>query len=435
MSAGYTVSPGGSVSGCLQVPGDKSMSHRSIMLGALAEGTTRIKGFLRGADALATINAFQNMGVVISDFPQDEVHVEGVGLHGLKMPEDPLYVGNAGTAMRLIAGIMAAQKFCSTITGDHSLSNRPMGRIVTPLRQMGALIQTEASEKPPLYIKGNAALRAIDYTLPVASAQVKSCLLLAGLYARGTTTVTEPGHTRDHTERMLRAFGYPVDIMGNRVRITGGHRLKATTVVIPADISSAAFFMVAASIADGSDILLANVGINPTRDGVIRILRQMGADIQLLDKRVSGDEPVADIRVRSAPLKGIDIPLEFVPLAIDEFPALFIAAACAEGTTRLTGAEELRVKESDRIYAMAKGLGALGIRAIPAEDGIEITGGVIAGGEVDSFHDHRIAMAFAVAGLRAEATVKIHNCRNVATSFPDFVPLAKKAGINIACFQ
>ena len=216
MSAGYTVSPGGLVSGCLQVPGDKSMSHRSIMLGALAEGTTRIKGFLRGADALATINAFQNMGVVISDFPQDEVHVEGVGLHGLKMPEDPLYVGNAGTAMRLIAGIMAAQKFCSTITGDHSLSNRPMGRIVTPLRQMVALIQTEASEKPPLYIKGNAALRAIDYTLPVASAQVKSCLLLAGLYARGTTTVTEPGHTRDHTERMLRAFGYPCRYYGQQ---------------------------------------------------------------------------------------------------------------------------------------------------------------------------------------------------------------------------
>lgn len=431
----FIVSPGGILSGNVRVPGDKSISHRSIMLGALAEGVTHIEGFLEGEDALATLNAFRAMGVRIDGPEQGKVVVHGVGLHGLKAPSGPLYVGNSGTSMRLLAGLLAGQNFSVTMTGDVSLSKRPMGRVADPLRQMGVVVETAEGGRPPLTIHGGT-VRAIDYPLPMASAQVKSCVLLAGLYADGETSTVEPAPTRDHTERMLRGFGYQVDVDGARATLRGGGKLTAADIEVPADISSAAFFMVAASIAKNSEITLTHVGINPTRVGVINILRAMGADISLTNERQVGGEPVADITVRSAALKGIEIPEDQVPLAIDEFPVLFVAAACAEGQTVLRGAEELRVKESDRIQVMADGLVALGIRAEPTDDGIVIQGRggsefIFGGATINSHHDHRIAMSFAVAALRARDQVVIEDCDNVATSFPNFVELATAAGMHI----
>ncbi|MDZ3990421.1 3-phosphoshikimate 1-carboxyvinyltransferase [Pseudomonas sp. Teo4] len=345
----FLAQPGGRLSGRIRVPGDKSISHRSIMLGSLAEGTTEVEGFLEGEDALATLQAFRDMGVVIEGPNHGRVTIHGVGLHGLKPPPGPLYVGNSGTSMRLLSGLLAAQPFDTTMTGDASLSKRPMNRVANPLREMGAVVETGPEGRPPLTIRGGHKLKALTYTLPMASAQVKSCLLLAGLYAEGTTTVTEPAPTRDHTERMLRGFGYSVSSNGPVASLQSGGKLTATRIEVPADISSAAFFLVAASIAQGSELVLEHVGINPTRTGVIDILRLMGGDITLENQREVGGEPVADLRVRGAQLKGIDIPEELVPLAIDEFPVLFVAAACAEGRTVLRGAEELRVKESDRI--------------------------------------------------------------------------------------
>ena len=425
----YVVTPGGCVQGEIRVPGDKSISHRSIMLGSLAEGITEVNGFLEGEDSLATLQAFRDMGVVIEGPEDGRVVIHGVGLNGLKAPADPLYLGNSGTSMRLLAGLMAGQSFDVELTGDVSLSGRPMERVAKPLRQMGAMIETEEGGRPPLKIKGGQQLQAIDYQLPMASAQVKSCVLLAGLYANGSTRTTEPATTRDHTERMLSGFGYQIDRDGASASLSGGGQLTARSIDVPADISSATFFMVAAAIAPGSDITLTHVGINPTRTGVINILQMMGADLQLNNIREVGGEPVADIRIRYAPLQGIDIPEDQVPLAIDEFPALFIAAACAEGRTVLTGAEELRVKESDRIQAMADGLQILGISAEPTPDGIVIEGGQIGSGTVESCDDHRIAMSFAIAGLRASGSIQINDCNNVATSFPRFVELANKAGI------
>ena len=432
----FTANPGGKLSGELRVPGDKSISHRSIMLGSLAEGVTEVTGFLEGEDALATLNAFRAMGVSIDGPEGGRVTIHGVGLHGLQAPEGDLYVGNSGTSMRLLAGILAGQDFSTTMTGDESLSKRPMQRVADPLRLMGVDVQTGEGGRPPLTINGNGRVTAIEYDLPMASAQVKSCVLLAGLYADGVTTTHEPAPTRDHTERMLKGFGYPVTVEGATASLQGGGKLTATRIDVPADISSAAFFMVAASIAPGSDITLRHVGINPTRIGVINILRQMGADIEVLDEREVGGEPVADMRVRYAPLKGINIPEDQVPLAIDEFPSLFIAAACAEGTTVLTGAEELRVKESDRIQVMVDGLVSLGADARGTPDGAIITGrgnGAVAlgGGVINSHHDHRIAMSFAVAALRASAPIAIEDCDNVATSFPNFVELARSAGIRL----
>ncbi len=424
----YIVQPGGSLQGELRVPGDKSISHRSIMLGSLAEGVTEVTGFLEGEDALATLAAFRAMGVKI-DGPEDgRVTIHGVGMNGLQQPEKDLYVGNSGTSIRLLSGLLAGQTFNVTLTGDKSLSGRPMKRVTDPLTEMGATIESNEG-KPPLTIKGGQSLKGIHYDLPMASAQVKSCVLLAGMYADGKTSVTEPAPTRDHTERMLTGMGYSVEVNGDTVTIEGGGKLTATNIDVPADISSATFFMVGAAISPGSDITLTHVGINPTRIGVINILKLMGADISLSNEGITGGEPVADIRVRYAPLKGINIPEDQVPLAIDEFPALFIAAACAEGTTVLTGAEELRVKESDRIQAMADGLQILGIDAQPTADGIVITGGTIGSGDVESHDDHRIAMSFAIAGLQAGGTIQINNCANVATSFPDFVGLANKAGL------
>lgn len=429
----YRVQPGGTVTGRVRVPGDKSISHRSIMLGSLAEGVTEVEGFLEGEDALATLQAFRDLGVVIEGPNAGCVRIHGVGLHGLKPASGALYMGNSGTSMRLLSGILCAQSFASELTGDASLGKRPMERVAKPLRLMGAhMVTTGEKGTPPVRIKGGHRLQGIHYDLPVASAQVKSAILLAGLWAEGETSVTEPAPTRDHSERMLRGFGYDVQTRGNRISLHGGGRLQACRIDVPADISSAAFFMVAASIAPGSDIVLEHVGVNPTRTGVIDILRLMGGNIVLMNQREVGGEPVADIRIRHARLKGIVIPAHLVPLAIDEFPVLFIAAACAEGRTVLTGAEELRVKESDRIAVMAAGLNVLGVQAEPTPDGIVIEGGLMGGGEIVSHGDHRIAMAFTVAGLRAQDEILIHDCANVATSFPDFDRLAARTGMRIA---
>lgn len=428
----FTVQPGGALRGRLRVPGDKSISHRSIMLGSLSEGTTEVYGFLEGEDSLATLQAFRAMGVEIHGPEQGRVVIRGVGLHGLKQPVGPLYLGNSGTSMRLLAGLLAGQSFDTELTGDASLSKRPMKRVTEPLAHMGARIDTTPQGTAPLRIRGGSQLQGISYDMPVASAQVKSCLLLAGLYAQGRTCVTEPAPTRDHTERMLRGFGYPVETRGSTACVESGGRLTASRIDVPADISSAAFFMVGASIAEGADLTLEHVGINPTRTGIIHILRLMGADIELLNEREVGGEPVADIRVRASRLRGIRIPEEQVPLAIDEFPALFVAAACAEGETVLTGAEELRVKESDRIQVMADGLIALGVDARPTPDGMIVRGGPMTGGRIDSHGDHRIAMSFAMAALRAGGTVTIDDCANVNTSFPGFIDLAAGAGLGIA---
>ncbi|MBA1247937.1 bifunctional prephenate dehydrogenase/3-phosphoshikimate 1-carboxyvinyltransferase [Pseudomonas zeshuii] len=427
----YIANPGGSLSGRVRVPGDKSISHRSIMLGSLADGTTEVEGFLEGEDALATLQAFRDMGVVIEGPTNGRVTIHGVGLHGLKAPAGPLYLGNSGTSMRLLSGILSAQAFDTTLTGDASLSKRPMNRVADPLREMGAVIETAEQGRPPMTIRGGQKLKGIHYDMPMASAQVKSCLLLAGLYAEGETSVTEPAPTRDHTERMLQGFGYPVTVKGNVARVRSGSTLTANRIEVPADISSAAFFLVAGSIAENSELVLEHVGINPTRTGVIDILRLMGGDITLENQREVGGEPVADLRVRSARLKGIEIPEALVPLAIDEFPVLFVAASCAQGRTVLRGAEELRVKESDRIQVMADGLKVLGVSATPTPDGIVIEGGSMGGGEVESHGDHRIAMAFSVASLRASAPIRIRDCANVATSFPGFLELAAKAGIRV----
>ncbi len=427
----FKASPGGRLNGRLRVPGDKSISHRSIMLGSLAEGVTEVTGFLEGEDSLATLNAFRAMGVKIEGPKAGRVVIHGVGMQGLKPPSAPLDLGNSGTSMRLLSGLMAGQGFDVTLVGDSSLSGRPMQRVTDPLGQMGAQIDTDEGGTAPLSIHGGRQLTGIDYKLPMASAQVKSSVLLAGLYAQGETCTTEPAPTRDHTERMLEGFGYAIRRDGPRTCLSGGGSLRACSIDVPADISSATFFMVGACIAEGSDVTLEHVGINPTRDGVINILRLMGADIEVLNPRTVGGEPVADIRVRASRLKGIHIPEEQVPLAIDEFPALFIAAACAEGETVLTGAEELRVKESDRIQVMADGLVTLGIDAQATPDGIVIQGGSLGGGRVDSHGDHRIAMSFAMAALRASGEIEIDDCDNVNTSFPGFVELASGAGLSI----
>ncbi len=428
----FKVQPGGKMTGDIRVPGDKSMSHRSIMLGALADGVTEVRGFLEGEDSLATLQAFRDMGVTIEGPDKGFVRIHGVGIDGLQAPRGPLYLGNSGTAMRLFSGLLAPQPFDSELTGDASLTGRPMGRVADPLRSMGAVIDTAEGGRPPLKIKGGQGLKGCHYDMPIASAQVKSCLLLAGLFAEGTTSVTEPAPTRDHTERMLAGFGYPVQRDGATASVTGGGRLTANAIDVPADISSAAFFLVAATIAEGSDLTLRHVGMNPTRVGVINILRLMGANIEVSNEREAGGEPVADLRVTSARLHGIDIPEADVPLAIDEFPVLFIAATCADSKTVLRGAEELRVKESDRIQVMADGLEQLGVHTTVTPDGIEIAGGqTLGGGIVDSHGDHRIAMAFAVASLRAEGTITITDCANVATSFPGFVELAQQTGIRI----
>jgi 3-phosphoshikimate 1-carboxyvinyltransferase len=432
----YLVNPGGKVEGEITVPGDKSISHRALMLGGIAEGVTDITGFLAGQDCLATLRALQAMGVQI-DRPEDEhVIVHGAGIEGLAGSGAPLDMGNAGTAMRLFMGLLAPQRFASTLVGDESLMRRPMERAAAPLRLMGADIKTNAG-RPPVQIEGGRALRAIDYALPVASAQVKSAILLAGLYSTGRTRLTEPAPARDHTERMLGAFGVELLRNGPTVAIEGGQTLRGTHVPVPADFSSAAFFLVAGCLAADDGLLLRNVGVNPTRTGLLQLLLQMGADIRvhaLAGSRATDTtgEPVADLEVRRSRLKGIKVPEALVPLCIDEFPVFFVAAACAQGETLVRGALELRVKETDRLAAMGLGLTALGVRNELLDDGIWIQGGEgFGGGTLDSQGDHRIAMAFAVASLRARAPIEILDVANVATSFPGFVPLAQSVGLQI----
>lgn len=421
----------GPLRGELRVPGDKSVSHRAVMLAALADGVSRIDGFLEGEDTLATARAFASMGVRIEQ-PESCVRiVHGVGMRGLQAPMGALDCGNAGTGMRLLCGLMAAQSFDVTLVGDESLSKRPMLRVVSPLREMGADIETAEGGCPPLRIHGGARLRGISYSLPVASAQVKSALLLAGLYADGETVVHEPHPTRDYTESMLSAFGVQVEYQPGIARLVGGQLLRATNLQVPADFSSAAFFIAAACIVPGSDLILRDVGVNPRRTGLLQALRLMGADICLSETRVNGGEPVADIRVRAARMRGADIPEYLVPDMIDEFPALFAVAAVAEGVTRVTGAAELRVKESDRLAAMANGLHAAGIRVDETADGAQIHGGVLRSARIQSHGDHRISMAFAIAAQAADGELKIEDCANVGTSFPGFDRLATACGMQL----
>ena len=439
----FIIQPGGSLTGTLRVPGDKSISHRSVILGSLAQGTTRVSGFLEGEDSLRTLRAFQDMGVTIDYTPSrafegGSLEITGVGLHGLSAPAAAVDLGNSGTGMRLMAGVLAAQSFSSSIVGDHSLHGRPMGRVIDPLGLMGAKISGDKEKRPPLTIEGGYQLKGIEYNTPVASAQIKSCLLLAGMYAEGVTTIKEPGVSRDHTERMLRGFGVELDSADLSVQLRGGQPLLATDIEVPADISSAAFFLVGASIAPGSDLLLEQVGINPTRTGIIEILRLMGADISVLNQREIAGEPVADLRVRHARLKGVNIPQDLVPLAIDEFPAIFVAAACAEGETLVSGAGELRVKETDRITAMVQGLAAMGVELEERADGALIQGAKpggeakqLQGAKVASCDDHRIAMSLAMAAMVSREPVTVTDCANVATSFPGFSDLARQAGLGI----
>lgn len=428
----WIASQGTPLRGTLVVPGDKSVSHRAIMLASLADGTSRIEGFLEGEDARATEAIFRRLGVSIEAPGPGQRVVHGVGIDGLRAPDGPLDCGNAGTGMRLLAGLLAGQPFDSVLVGDTSLSRRPMKRVTVPLARMGARIDTADGGMPPLHIHGGSALQGIELVTEVASAQVKSALLLAGLYARGTTTVREPHPTRDYTERMLQALGWPIVFSPGYARLEGGHRLAARDIVVPADFSSAAFFIVAASVVPGSDLLLERVGMNPRRTGLLHVLRAMGADIEETPAGEQGGEPVSDLRVRHAPLRGIDVPTEHVADMIDEFPALFVAAACATGATVVSGAAELRVKESDRIAAMANGLRALGVDVDEAPDGATIQGGAaLQGGTIESHGDHRIAMAFAIAAQRAAGEVRIRDVDNVATSFPGFDTLARGAGFGL----
>ena len=420
-----------SLNGSIKVPGDKSISHRSIMLGSIANGVTNVSGFLEGEDSLATLRAFQQMGVQIERVGSN-IAINGVGKHGLKSPTKPLDLGNSGTSIRLMSGLLRAQSFNSQLCGDESLSKRPMDRVIEPLYMMGAKIDSYES-KPPLSITGNQQLSAINYILPVASAQIKTCLLMAGLYAEGESCIVENSTTRDHTERMLRGFGYPVNTSNGQISLMGGGELNACDIEVPSDISSAAFFIVAASISKEADITLNAVNINPTRTGILDILDLMGANITLTDEKIVGGELVADIRVCSAELHGINIPQELVPLAIDEFPVIIIAASCATGETLLTGAKELRVKESDRIQVMADGLTVLGIENEVLKDGIRIQGGEFSkqNSVIRSHEDHRISMSFAIASSRSEYDIRIEDVDNVQTSFPNFVELANRIGMNI----
>lgn len=417
----------GPLHGSVRVPGDKSVSHRALMLAAIAEGDSRIRGFLEGEDTRATAAVLAQLGVRIDTPAAGARVVHGVGLHGLRGTTQALDCGNAGTGMRLLAGLLAGQAFDSTLVGDASLSKRPMRRVTDPLALMGARIDTHDG-LPPLHVRGGQPLQGVRYELPVASAQVKSALLLAGLYAEGETEIIEPHPTRDYTERMLAAFGWPIAFAPGRAKLSGGHVLRATDVEVPADFSSAAFFLVAASVVPGSVVRLPAVGLNPRRTGLLQALRLMGADIAVENEREAGGEPVGDLVVRHAPLHGVELPEALVPDMIDEFPALFIAAAVAGGRTVIRGAAELRVKESDRIATMATGLRALGAAIEETPDGAIIHGGRLGGGTVASHLDHRIAMSFAVAGLVAAGPVRINDCSHVATSFPGFLELANGCG-------
>jgi 3-phosphoshikimate 1-carboxyvinyltransferase len=429
------VRPVADVYGTAAVPGDKSISHRALMLSGIAEGRSEVSGFLASEDCLASLAAMRALGVHIEQPRPTDVVIEGVGMHGLKDAHRALDMGNAGTAMRLFTGLLSAQSFGSTLIGDSSLMTRPMERVAKPLREMGAEVRTH-NGTPPVEIGGGRRLRGIDYCMPVASAQVKSAILLAALYADGATTVIAPAINRDHSERMLQSCGVRLDVDGLRTTLHPPGQLSGQRLNVPGDFSSAAFFIVAGLLgAAGEGLLIQNVGLNPTRAGLLDILRGMGADVEVRNARVSGAEPVGDLLVRKSELSGIQVPVELIPIAIDELPILFIAAACASGETVVTGAEELRVKESDRIAAMSAGLAALGVAHSVLPDGMRIQGRgdgpAFSGGVVDSFGDHRIAMSFAIASLRAADPISIRDVANVATSFPGFVDLSRSVGLDI----
>jgi len=415
----FQLTPGKALNGQVQVPGDKSMSHRSIMFGAIAKGVTEVSGFLEGEDSLHTLDAFRAMGVRIERGAAGEVTLYGQGVDALTPPTSPIYLGNSGTGMRLLTGLLAGMNIPAVLTGDESLTGRPMRRIVNPLTEMGANIDTGNGGTPPLSINKGQRLNGIEFTCPMASAQVKSAVLLAGLHANGKTTVHEPAVTRDHTERMLRGFGVDVHVDGLTASIMGGQSLTATSLIVPGDISSSAFFLVGASMTKGSELTLTNVGMNPTRTGVIDILKLMGANITVENERVTGGEPVVDLHVVGSDLKGIEVPEELVSLAIDEFPALFVAAAGAS------------VKETDRIQVMADGLRALGANIEDKPDGAIIQGGRLTGGTADSCGDHRTAMSFSMASLISDGPITVLDCDNVNTSFPGFADIARRVGLNI----
>jgi 3-phosphoshikimate 1-carboxyvinyltransferase len=431
----FRASPTNRVGGRIAVPGDKSISHRALMLGAIAEGRTVVRGFLASEDCLATQAALEAMGVVIERRPDGLVRIEGVGPHGLAAPSEMLDLGNSGTAIRLLMGLLAGQRFDSKLTGDASLRQRPMERVAAPLRQMGARIATADGGRPPVAIGGGARLHGIDYALPMASAQVKSAVLLAALAASGTTTVHSPGPSRDHTERMLESMGVRLGRasagVGHTVTLAGPAALRGGEVLVPGDFSSAAFFIVAGCLAARDGLVVENVGMNPTRVGLLTILREMGASIELRNERSLGAEPVADLEIVQSKLHGIVVRPELVPLAIDEFPILFIAAAAADGATVISGADELRKKETDRIAVMARALEAVGIEVEERPDGARIVGGRMGGGTIDSRGDHRIAMSFAVASVCASGPIEILNTAEVATSFPNFLDVAQAAGLKV----
>ena len=426
----FEVLPSRVTSAKLTVPGDKSVSHRALMLGGIAEGRSNVSGFLAGEDCLATLAAMSLMGVTVLRPAPTELVVHGIGLHGLVAPASELDLGNSGTAMRLMAGLLSGQNFSSVLSGDASLSSRPMQRVIGPLELMGASIESNAG-CPPLTVHGNPDLQGIDYTLPVASAQVKSAILLAGLYADGVTTVKEPTVTRDHTERMLVTMGAKLERANHRISMRGHQVLQGSDIEVPADLSSASFIMLAAILAERADILITGVGVNPTRTGVIDILLAMGARIELENRRLYGAEPIADIRVRSSSLRGGVIDPALVSLAIDEFPVLFVAAAAAQGKTVFSGLAELRVKESDRIAAMAAGLRALGIQVDEVADGATVHGGKFTGGVVESLGDHRVAMSLAIAGTIAADAVVVNDVAAVNTSFPGFTACLEQLGVVI----
>lgn len=430
MSSSFTIEPSRRIAGTMQVPGDKSISHRALMLGGVAHGATRVSGFLPGEDCLATLAAIRSMGIDIEQHDATTITVHGKGLRGLRAAPGLLDMGNSGTAMRLFMGLLAAQGFDSTLAGDESLNRRPMERVAVPLRLMGAGISTTHG-RPPVHISGGRKLQGIRYEMPVASAQLKSALLLAGLYADGDTVLTEPAVTRDHTERMLISLGLPVHRDGQTVSLGGGGQLTGTGIRVPGDLSSAAFFVLAACLAGEGELIIDNVGLNPTRTGILRILELMGADLRVEPAADSGAEPVGRLIIRPSDLQGARIPPELVPLAIDEFPMVFVAAALARGETVVSGAAELRHKESDRISVMVAGLRALGIEVEELPDGARIRGGSFSSGTIDSRGDHRVAMAFAVGAARAAGPVRILDTANVATSFPGFVSQAAAAGLAI----
>ena len=426
----YLVNPvNAALQGKIRVPGDKSISHRAVILASLAEGASDCSGFLDSADTRATIAAFRQMGVRITQ-EDESLTIDGAGLHGLSAPPGTLDLGNSGTSARLLLGVLAGQRFASTLSGDESLVRRPMGRVADPLNMMNAEVRTTPGGTLPAQVTGNRRLRAIEYELPVASAQLKSALLLAGLYAEGKTVIIEPAPTRDHTERLLAHFAHPVTRSGNRLTIERGV-LRASHLRIPGDISSAAFFLVAGCIVPGSDLVIEGVGINPTRRAVVEILNMMGADISVSNVVDGAGEPLADLRVKYRPLHGIEIPKALVPIAIDEFPAIMVAACHASGETVLRDARELRVKESDRIQALADGLDKTGIAVETRPDGLRVTGGQPRGGVVDSHGDHRIAMAFCAAGLAAQGPITVRDCNNIATSFPGFTDCAQQVGWDV----